>query len=110
MILSLSDLSSQSVQITGTKFTLISSFGSWNGGLFQYDAGSGLAPLVDDSLFTFGANTWLINYNDTSPGVNFVDDTTGASNFITMTAVPEPSISLFFSFAGIFSVLRRRRA
>ncbi len=110
VILSLSDLSSQSVQITGTKFTLISSFGSWNGGLFQYDAGSGLAPLVDDSLFTFGANTWLINYNDTSPGVNFVDDTTGASNFITMTAVPEPSISLFFSFAGIFSVLRRRRA
>jgi fibronectin-binding autotransporter adhesin len=109
-ILGLSDLSSTSTPITGTKFTLISSFGPWNGGLFQYDSGAGLVPLLDDSLFTFGANTWLMNYNDTSPGVNFIDDTSGASNFITMTAVPESGIALFLGSFGVFSLMCRRRA
>ncbi len=109
-ILSLSDLATISTQVTGTKFTLISSIGSWNGGLFLYDAGAGLAPLADDSLINFGANTWLFNYNDTSPGSNYVDDTSGATNYITMTAVPEANVALLVSCMGIFMVLRRRRA
>jgi len=108
-ILSLSDLATISTQVTGTKFTLISSIGSWNGGLFLYDAGSGLVPLVDDSLIAFGANTWLINYNDLSPGMNYVDDTSGANYFMTITAVPEPSVLLLLSCVGLFFFLRRRR-
>jgi fibronectin-binding autotransporter adhesin len=107
-ILSLSDMATISTQVTGTKFTLISSIGSWNGGLFLYDAGSGLAPLADDSLIAFGANTWLINYNDIAPGMNYVDDTSGANYFMTITAVPEPSVSLLLSFVGLFFFLRRR--
>jgi autotransporter-associated beta strand protein len=108
-ILSLLDLSPMSEQIIGTKFTLISSVGPWNGGNFLYDAGSGLVPLFDGSSIIFGSNTWTINYNDASPGTNFVNDTLGASNFITMTAVPEPKLS-FWICACIFSVICRRRA
>lgn len=107
--LGLSDLSQMSVQIIGTKFTLISSVDPWNGGIFQYNAGSGLAPLVNGSSIIFGANTWTINYNDASPGINFVDDTLGASNFITITAIPEPKVAFLFVCASIFSALCRRR-
>ena len=109
-ILGLSDLSPMSVQIFGTKFTLISSVDPWNGGIFQYNTGSGLAPLVNGSSIIFGANTWTINYNDTSPGTNFVDDTNGANTFITITAVPEPKVAFLLLCAGVFSALWRRRA
>jgi hypothetical protein len=84
-LLTMIDLGSNAVVPLFTKFTLIAYDGLWNGGTFLGHP--------DDSAFNFGANTWLINYNDTTPGSNFVADATlEGTAFVTITAiVPEPS-------------------
>ena len=89
------------------KLTLISYTGLWNDGLFSYDDGSGLAVLEDDSIFSFGGSSWMINYNDNDEGGNFIDDLTG-TNFVTMTVIPETSTALL-SGLGALALLRRRR-
>jgi T5SS/PEP-CTERM-associated repeat protein/autotransporter-associated beta strand protein len=75
-ILIIADLGSTPLA-TGTKFSLISYAGNWNGGTFGgYD---------DNSQFALGANTYQINYSDTQGGVNFGG---GAfAHFVTLTAV-----------------------
>lgn len=103
-LLSLSELASGSLA-TGSKLTLISYLGGWTGSeLFTYSA----ATLADDSTFTLGSNTWLFNYNDTSGGGNFLGDQAGATSFVTMTVVPEPSAAMLGGI-GAFLLLRRRR-
>lgn len=90
------------------KVTLVSYFdidGStpgWNGGLFN--------GYADDSQYTFGSNTWLFNYDDTSGGTNFTGDQASGANarFVTMTLVPEPSMALL-GLIGLVPLLRRRR-
>lgn len=83
----------------GTKFTLISYLaGTWNGGTF--------VSLPDDSQFTIGANTFAINYNDTSAGSNFGGGSAVGNAYLTLTAVPEASPILFgfvaFAFTGVY--------
>ena len=85
-----------------TKFTLISYIGSWNNGTF-----SGYA---DDSNFTFAGNQWVINYNDITGGSNYSSEQSGATGFVTMTVVPEPSSLGLALVAGGFLATRRRRA
>jgi fibronectin-binding autotransporter adhesin len=93
----------------GSKLTLISYLGGWTSGeLFSYDAGAGLATLADDSTITLGANQWLFNYNDTSGGLNFSGDQSGATSFVTMTVIPEPASALIGGI-GVLFMLRRRR-
>jgi autotransporter-associated beta strand protein len=96
--LSLTDLGTNSVLSNGTKFTLISYFGSWTSG----DIFSGY---TDDSDFTLFGNEWRINYDDVSAGsVNG-----GAfSNAVTLTVIPEPAAALLGGL-GLLSLLRRRR-
>jgi autotransporter-associated beta strand protein len=108
-ILTLTDLGASTAVANGSKLTLISSVGAWNGGLFSYDAGAGLATLADDSNITLGANIWKINYNDTLAGSNFTSDTTGATNFVTLTVVPEPNAAALLGGLGTLLLLRRRR-
>jgi autotransporter-associated beta strand protein len=103
-ILTLTDLGASTALANGSKLTLISSVGSWNGGLFTYGGSS----LADDSEITLGANTWLFNYNDTVAGSNFTGDITGASNYITLTAVPEPNVAALLGSLGTLLLLRRR--
>lgn len=81
----------------GTKFTLISYFGEWDGGEFD--------GFADDSQFAFGGNQWLINYNDTSGGTNGGD----YDSFVTLSVVPEPSAA-FLLIPGMSLLLLRRRA
>lgn len=105
-ILTIMDLDTGSWSIN-EKLTLISYTGLWNDGLFSYDDGSGLAVLEDDSVFSFGGSSWLINYKDTDAGGNFTDDLTG-TKFVTMTVIPETSTALL-SGLGALALLRRRR-
>ena len=94
----LADLGANSLMAPGTKFTLISYFGSWAAG----DVFDGYA---DDSDFTMFGNEWRINYDDVSAGsVNG-----GAfTNAVTLTVVPEPRAALLGGL-GLLALLRRRR-
>lgn len=103
-ILTLDDLATSTALLDGSKLTLISSIGAWNGGLFTYLGNT----LADDSTFTLGANQWLFNYNDLTGGFNYTGDTTGATSFVTMTVVPEPEAALLGGI-GMIILLRRRR-
>ena len=90
----------------GSKLTLISYFGGWtNTELFTYLGGT----LNDGDQFTLGANEWEFDYDDLSGGSNFSADQTGATRFVTMTVVPEPSAALLGGL-GLLVLLRRRRA
>jgi hypothetical protein len=84
----------------GDKYTLIAYNGNSLTGTFN--------GLADDAFFTIGGATWQINYNDTSAGLN---GGSGA-NFVTITAVPEPSsLALVgFGLCGLSMVRRRRIA
>lgn len=90
------DLVELGTYTVGNKFTL---FG-YTGGISGTFSG-----LADDTTFLDDlANTWMINYNDTSAGAN---DGTGTS-FVTITAVPEPA-SVLIGAIGLIGLLRRRR-
>lgn len=108
-ILTLKDLGTSKSLAGGSKLTLISSAGAWNAGLFSYDAGAGLVTLEDDSDITLGANIWRLSYNDTIAGGNFVSDTAGATNYVTLTVVPEPNVATLVGGLGMLALLRRRR-
>lgn len=108
-ILTITDLGTSMPLAEGSKLTLVSSAGGWNGGLFSYDAGAGLVTLVDDSDIILGSNIWRFDYNDTSAGSNFISDTSGAFNFVTITVVPELDVAVLFGGFGVLVVLRRRR-
>ena len=100
-ILSLTELGIGSWDI-GEKITLISYTGAWNGGLFNYGG-----TLADNSNILFSGMEWFFNYDDTSAGSNFTEDLSG-SKFVTMTAIPEPSITTLGGLASL-ALLRRRR-
>jgi hypothetical protein len=102
-ILTLTDLGSGSWS-AGEKLTLISYSGVWNNGLFNYAS----STLANGSTFTFSGMEWAFNYNDTVSGTNYTGDLTG-SNFVTMTAVPEPNVAALLGGLAAFALLRRRR-
>ncbi len=94
--------------VLGDKVTLISYFDidgltpGWNGGIFT--------GIADDSIQSYGLNSWLVNYDDTAGGTNFSGEQASGANarFVTMTVVPEPSMALLGAI-GVFTILRRRR-
>jgi autotransporter-associated beta strand protein len=95
-LLSLGLFNTDATLANGSKFSLFSYSGSWNTGTFT--------GYADDSSFVLGLNQFLINYNDTSGGVNGGS----YSNFVTLTVVPEPRAALLGAL-GLFALLRRRR-
>jgi hypothetical protein len=105
--LTLTELGSGTWEV-GDKLTLVSYSGAWNNGLFNFGG-----VVADDSSLMFNGVEWLLNYNDTVPGTNFVSDLTG-TNYVTITAltvVPEPGamMSVMAGF-GVLAALRRRRS
>jgi len=89
----------------GSKLTLISYLGDWDGGLFSV----GGSPIADSGSLVIGGRQWLLNYTSPSGGENFSEDQEGALKFITITAVPEPGIALMANLAAIGWLVRRRR-
>ena len=62
-------------------------------------------PLADGSRFSVGSQLWEIDYNSTTAGLNFTSDYVG-SNFVTVTAVPEPAtLVLVAAAAGLAAIL-----
>lgn len=78
--------------------------------LFAYESLTGtFAGLADDSIFTDAGGDWLINYDDSTAGLNggSVSGSPG-SGFVTITAVPEPQAELLGGLA-VLALFRRRR-
>lgn len=95
--LSLLDLGPATLLNDGSvKLTLISYAGSWNSGVFDYQG----SPLANLDSFSLGGNEWQIRYDDTTGGGNFSGDQSGATGFVTITAVPEPA-GLLAAAAGL---------
>jgi autotransporter-associated beta strand protein len=70
---------------------------------------SGFTGYADDTIYTFGANQWFFNYNDTTPGTNYATQAAGSPNFVTITAIPEPSALLTVVLSSLLLNVRRRR-
>jgi autotransporter-associated beta strand protein len=82
-----------------TKFTMISYDDVWNGGVFTYLGD----PLNDGELFTLGANTYKIDYDDPSVALG-VNSGLGSGAFdtgVTLTVVPELTSVLGFGLTGL---------
>ena len=91
-----------------TTLTLINYAGTWNGGFFTC-AGNELA---NHEVFTAGLNTWQINYDAISGGLNFATEYTGG-HFVTLMAVPEPGSWLALGClvgSGVYLRTRRPRS
>lgn len=101
--LTLSQLASGTLA-EGSLLTLISYGGAWNNGVFDY-LGS---PLADEAYFSLGSNIWQIDYNDNIGGANFAANQAGATGFVTITVVPEPS-TILLGGLGLLGLMRRRR-
>jgi autotransporter-associated beta strand protein len=86
--------------VPGDKLTLISYTGT--------PVTSGFTGYTDDTVYNFGPNNWLFDYNDTLKGNNFASEATGTS-FITLTVVPEPGAVTTSALALAAIMLRRRR-
>ena len=90
-----------------TIFALINYSGAWSGGLFTY----GGTPLADGSQFSVGSQWWEIDYNSSTGGDNFMSDYLSSSNFVTVTAVPEPgTLVLLITSAAVACTARRLTA
>jgi len=88
-----------------TTFTLINYTGLWNGGFFTFNGNA----IADGGIFTAGLNTWQLDYDATSGGLNFTSDQV-AGKFVNITAVPEPATwALLAGSVTILLVMRRRR-
>jgi hypothetical protein len=103
--LTLTDLAGAWNWANGTKFTMINYSGTWNGGLFVM---SGDVLEDDSNIIIADGQGWRINYNDTTGGSNYSSEQT-LSKFVTLTAIPEPTVMTLGGF-GALLLLRRRRA
>ena len=104
-LLTLTDLAGAWNWVNDTKFTMINYSGSWNGGLFVMNGD----VLEDDSnIIIADGKGWRINYNDIFGGSNYSSEQI-YSNFVTLTAIPEPTV-VTLGGLGALLLLRRRRA
>ncbi len=103
--LTITDLAGSPTAIPqGTTFTLMNYSGTWNGGLLNV----GLSEIPDGGTFIVDLNTWQLDYNATSGGVNFPTQYVNL-NYVNITAVPEPSILFLLAAGGIGGLMYRRR-
>lgn len=106
--LAITDLATTPVAFAdGTTLSLISYSGLWNGGLLSL----GGAALFDGANFTVGSQRWMIDYDASVGGANFVADQLAGGSFVNIIAVPEPTaIALAFAALGYAGIVRPRRS
>lgn len=97
------------LSITSGALLTLEDLGAYNEGdkftLFAYDSLVGsFDSYLDDTTYTFNGGEWMFDYNDTTAGLNGGSGT----NYITITAVPEPAAALLGGL-GMLALLRRRR-
>jgi fibronectin-binding autotransporter adhesin len=93
---SILDLVELGTYTVGNKFTLFS-YGTLSG---TFDGLANNANFLDDL-----SNTWRIKYDDLDPG----DNGGTGTNFVTITAIPEPNAAMLVGGLGVLVLLRRRR-
>jgi autotransporter-associated beta strand protein len=93
---SILDLVELGTYTAGNKFTLFG-YGTLVG---TFDGLLNNATFLDDL-----SNTWQITYDDTTAGANGGTGT----NFVTITAIPEPNAAALLGGLGVLVLLRRRR-
>lgn len=96
------DLVQLGTYMVGNKFTLF----AYDGALSGTFTTTGLVNIADDTQFTDAGGSWMINYNDAAPGAN--GGVSAFNTYVTITAIPEPSVALIGSL-GLLALLRRRR-
>jgi len=94
--LSVTDLSPAALGL-GTKLTLISYLGVWDGSVFNYLGN----PLANGGTISIGGNNWQIKYDDTTGGSNFAADQVGATTFVTLTTVDGSAYDAWAQSFGI---------
>ncbi len=88
---------------TGEKFTLFAYDGTLAGTFLDSD----LNALADGATFTDAGGQWIIDYDDTTAGIN--GGVSASNTYVTITAaIPEPSVALLGGL-GALLMLRRRR-
>jgi len=88
-----------------TTFSLINYSGAWNNGLFRVNGNT----IADGGTFSAFNTDWILDYNATSGGSNFAGEFLTSSNFVNMTAIPEPTVPALLVI-GSALLFRRRRA
>lgn len=92
-ILTITDLGS-SVIAGGTQLTLLTYTGIWDGQVFSWMG----TPLLDDGIFTVGANSFRMDYGDAS------------TKSFSIVTIPEPtSLVSLFAITTICASFRRRQ-
>lgn len=92
-VLSITDLANSPIA-GGTALTMLTYTGVWDGQLFSWQG----SPLLDEGVFTVGANSFRMDYGDAS------------TKTFRMVAVPEPASLMFLGAVALFASSRRRRA
>lgn len=90
----------------GTTLSLASYTGGWNGGLFRL----GDSTLADGAAFLAGSQQWMIDYDATLGGANFMGDQMAGGSFVNLVAVPEPSTMAMLAVGmASWGMLRERQ-
>jgi hypothetical protein len=85
------------------KFTLFAYNGNISG-TFKDTLGN---TLSDGSTFTYAGGVWTIYYADSTAGAN--GGQTEGYNYVTIAAIPEPSVLTLLGSLGTLALLRRKR-
>ncbi|MES2439962.1 MAG: autotransporter-associated beta strand repeat-containing protein [Verrucomicrobiota bacterium] len=95
------DLIQLGTYTAGNKFTLFAYDGVLAGNF--RDINSNI--LMEGATFTDGGGAWEIHYADSSAGANGGSGT----NYVTITAIPEPGVAALLGVVGMIGLVRRRR-
>ncbi|MEY4246341.1 MAG: hypothetical protein RLZZ245_3926, partial [Verrucomicrobiota bacterium] len=99
---SILDLVQLGTYTANNKFTLFAYDGTFSGTFMDISSN----VLADGATFTDAGGIWMIDYNDTTAGAN--GGVSASNTYVTITAIPEPSVTALLGGLGVLALLRRR--